>query len=73
MSEWKPIETAPKDGTLILVCNKWGSWLAKYQEIFSTGFKPENPWLVMLLNMRHMVGAPNYRPTHWMPLPEPAL
>lgn len=71
MSEWKPIETAPKDDTTILVSSKWGTWVAKYVGEYGTGFRPENPWFVMMLNMRHLGNAPNYRPTHWMPLPAP--
>ncbi len=66
---WQPIETAPRDGTLIIVSNRYGAWLAKYLETFPTGYRPANPWFVMLLNMQHMRNPPNYIPTHWMPLP----
>jgi len=66
---WQSIETAPKDGTLIIVSNRYGAWLAKYIETFPTGYRPANPWFVMLLNMQHMSNSPNYIPTHWMPLP----
>lgn len=71
MAEWQPIETAPKDGTVVLVCNRYGTWVAKHQEVYQSGYRPENPWFVMMLNMKHMSNPPNYRPTHWMPLPEP--
>jgi hypothetical protein len=70
-TEWHDISTAPKDGTVVLVCNEWGTWAAKYEEYCQSGFRPENPWFVMMLNMKHMSNAPNYRPTHWMPLPSP--
>ncbi|UOF77900.1 hypothetical protein [Caudoviricetes sp.] len=67
---WQPIETAPKDGTAILVCNaplydengflpvavRWRSYHpnAKGKEMF-----------------RDMVGTKIEFATHWMPLPEP--
>lgn len=71
MSEWKPIESAPKDGRKILLwfSDTWrrpgharfGHWLpdVKTKERFVQG-----GW-VCGLNRWH-----NF-PTHWMPLPEP--
>jgi hypothetical protein len=66
---WQPIETAPKDGTRILVFAKWmgGSeravvwWGPDARDNFSDGI-----W--------HAGFATTYVPevvTHWMPLPEP--
>lgn len=70
MPEWQPIETAPKDGAVILVCKrppkygrgnwKWGSVrLASWQGTY---------WLLM-----HQSGqyAQDDDLTGWMPLPEP--
>mgnify|MGYP006935484892 CR=1 FL=1 len=59
---WQPIETAPKDGTRILVCgpDKNGS---QYQDV--TGW-PRNwtgDWPTTY--MAYAAGPP----THWMPLP----
>ncbi len=69
-SGWMPIETAPKDGTLIVLGARNGVWLGKYLPLYGSGYKPENPWSSMLLNHDHM--AERYtRPTHWMPLPPP--
>lgn len=77
MSKWKPIETAPKDGTRILL---WfpndavavsGLWY-KYPEeregphVFSESFfdwSVDNDLIIM--------DDLNKYPTHWMPLPEP--
>jgi uncharacterized protein DUF551 len=66
--KWMPIETAPKDGTLLVLGAKNGVWLGKYRPIYASGFPANNPWSSMLLNHDHM--AERYtRPTHWMPLP----
>ena len=70
MSEWQPIETAPKDGTYIVVSDgvrvSLGLWVsdvdqgADYEgQIGMAGW-----WSVDL-------GAKLDRPTHWMPLPDP--
>lgn len=65
---WQPIETAPKDGTLVVLGAPNGVWLGKYLPIYQSGFRPENLWSSMMLNHDHM--AERYtRPTHWMPLP----
>ena len=67
---WRPVETAPKDGTLIVLGARNGVWLGKYVPVYQSGYRPENPWSSMLLNHDHM--AERYtRPTHWMPLPPP--
>ncbi len=67
---WRPIETAPKDGALIVLGARNGVWLGKYVPVYQSGYRPENPWSSMLLNHDHM--AERYtRPTHWMPLPPP--
>jgi hypothetical protein len=71
--EWQPIETAPKDGTPILVWRKAGIvWLAYWNDSFLhvqsdqhmpawVVFDCEDPWF-----------SETYQsPTHWQPLPEP--
>lgn len=82
MSEWQPIETAPKDGTEIIAiyCCDYG-----YQE------KPTvyGPWTVSFLMGKWMASwgnstviesegywgsdykVPDIDPTHWQPLPPP--
>lgn len=79
---WKPIETAPKDGTEII-----GIYVMKY----SFGERPTvyGPWTVayklgqwvaswdgsFVLESEGYWGAecktPDIEPTHWMPLPPP--
>ena len=70
---WQPIETAPKDGTLIDVWDgrirvadvRWcqeSLWSAQDRRSLKTGFcvnDPEYGWCLL------------ENPTHWMPLPAP--
>lgn len=67
MSEWRPIETAPKDGTWVLVCgNGWDvqmAWFALNRRINKAYWKNSLEWDDYDLADKH--------PTHWMPLPEP--
>jgi Lar family restriction alleviation protein len=68
--EWQPIETAPKDGTCILVSNEYGSWIAKYVPEYQSGYRPAVPWMSMMLNHDHMRwGVRALVPTNWQPLP----
>ena len=58
--KWQPLETAPKDGTEILVYTKCGSfYVVSYDDVFSA------PWRV-----RNDEGISEAAPTHWMPLPD---
>lgn len=73
-SLWQPIETAPKDGTQILVCGgTYGCDYVPYE--FSGTFKGVAcaVWDEDDYESWSEAGErPNwYRPTHWMPLPEP--
>jgi hypothetical protein len=59
---WRPIETAPKDGTRILLgCNAEVDagryWRSENQR------NPRERWV--------WNGWPKYQPTHWKPLPDP--
>ena len=56
---WRPIETAPKDGTLFLAVTKDGRMMIFRGDL-----------LAHTMNMRtpdHLT----FPATHWMPLPEP--
>ena len=76
MANWQPIETAPKDGTLLLLYSNteyykevvFGSWRcdnSDYEESepmwLDTSY---DDWSIGLNS------CPLY-PTHWMPVPEP--
>ena len=69
-SEWKPIDSAPRDGRFIDVWGfgqrftdvqyKYGDWWQLYTD--EDGF----------IDTRQLkVGHGYIQPTHWMPLPEP--
>jgi hypothetical protein len=70
--EWQPIESAPKDGTLILVTGRFG---ANQRPTPCDAWQraPRIAWFEM---HRTWLGFPSSKaldgePTHWMPLPEP--
>jgi hypothetical protein len=72
MSEWQTIETAPKDGTKILlfyqdqrrvVCGRWD--LDRYSK------KPRPHWTSDLERLYGRLFHRETSPTHWQPLPEP--
>jgi hypothetical protein len=71
--EWMPIETAPKDGTAILLAtDSGGVWIGKYMPVYQSGFAPRNPWFSLMLNHDYHGGLRGaFLPTHWMPLPPP--
>jgi hypothetical protein len=61
MSEWQSIETAPKDGTVILAYRYQLGSLSWLIVMFNRG---SDTWFDYYTGMQVF-------PTHWMPLPEP--
>ena len=72
--DWQPIESAPKDGTPVLLFDPVfqrhiGSFV---EEWYKTEYVPEHrtytrqKW-VCWSNRTNL----DFKPTHWMPLPEP--
>lgn len=62
MSEWQPIETAPKDGTRILM----------FHPRDDGDVNIRMAWWVVDRFGGHGWSFPSWSgPTHWMPLPEP--
>lgn len=72
MSEWQPIETAPKDGTMILVWDESSSpgVVAAY---FLSETHDDEEWSGWIYGDQLLADADpeGPLPTHWMPLPEP--
>jgi hypothetical protein len=73
--EWQPIETAPKDGTAILVWNGLNSGFYTREQDMGVAL-----WRKQAFpgndRMRWCAkdccdGVTTYEPTHWMPLPDP--
>lgn len=64
MSEWQPIETAPKDGRGVLVSNGQAvgeaTFFAEYDGWWWAGSCPTDYCDFQVDN-----------PTHWMPIPDP--
>ena len=70
---WLPIESAPMDGTYVLLASEHGCWVAKYHPVYQSGYRPENPWSSMMLNHDHIPREVRYaKPTRWKPLQPPA-
>ena len=59
--EWKPIETAPKDGNEVLGCRAGQKWRQVLGWQWGSG--GYDGW--------YNSGGRNYDPTHWMLLPDP--
>lgn len=67
MSEWQPIETAPKDGTAILV---WDGKLVYEAEWWDAWYADSSKPGWMIANCDEEYGF-YVKATHWMPLPTP--
>jgi len=65
MSEWQPIETAPKDGTGILVCDAAIAGGSMNVVSYTNEDWPQ-VWETQEFSVYHVDAF-----THWMPLPEP--
>lgn len=63
MTQWQPIETAPKDGTLVLTA------------CAPTGIITPSEWMteVRWMDEREPQWFPLRDATHWMPLPPPPV
>jgi hypothetical protein len=78
MTDWQPIETAPKDGTPILLFTPGvrssavgpvgvGRWVESQTVKYGRIVDDRRYWLVNGL----VLALPHDKPSHWMPLPPP--
>ena len=66
MTEWQPIETAPKDDTVV---DLWAKRWDPETDSFHGERFPNCSWKKTINYWKGL--SPTYRATHWMPLPEP--
>lgn len=67
-SDWQPIETAPMDGTELLLSGpSWNGMKPDEPPYFAVGLWQSGAW------REGEDGSRLWSPTHWMPLPEPPV
>jgi hypothetical protein len=80
--EWQPIETAPKDGTVVLLTWMDGLthqpaeiWPMQWGHIQRNGLFPERTgmWVSPDGSVTWNGSADDFGPTHWMPAPPPTV
>lgn len=77
MSEWQPIETAPKDGTWVLLYFDGWDRPDVYEgqpTIYAGQWSTENHWRESgdwYVDWHDLTQYHIGPPTHWMPLPDP--
>ena len=76
--DWKPISTAPKDGTKVLIVNPLGamdvsSYVRNWQErrVFVRPGINGDIYKSVLEDLGRWGSDTAFNPTHWMPLPPP--
>jgi hypothetical protein len=70
MSEdWQPIETAPQDGSWILLCTTDGKMAVCTWDKLSYNW--EKQWVYGPNGHEHSFRSGFYEATHWKPLPTP--
>ena len=71
MTEWRPIETAPKDGTFILLAGPSG-YITTPIRVSVGRYDPERrPYSPWQTHSDDDFTDDGEEPTHWMPLPNP--
>ena len=72
---WRPIESAPKDGTRILACDRYQDLFVAYWMNDRAWFR-HSGWVYYTNDYEGSDGCMVFnigecQPTHWMPLPSP--
>jgi hypothetical protein len=70
MSEWQPIETAPKDKYILLYCSRFGIIRGKWSDE-QYAKTPRPYWRHDKTDLYGIRDTRDDQPTHWMPLPNP--
>lgn len=68
LTEWKPIETAPKDTEVLLYCNKFIPLYIGKKRYGSLGEPQQDEF-----EWRCSSSGRFANPTYWMPLPQPPI
>lgn len=69
--EWHPIETAPKDGTSVLLIHRDSPqipWAAQWRPYWPRG--PEAGYWYSVFDCGPVTSVPDQWPTHWAKIPE---
>lgn len=69
--QWLPIESAPKDGTEILLFEPRGAVARRYSLNASSGTMFAGRFKTLYQSWSSTPGDYQRKPTHWMPLPDP--
>ena len=73
MMEWQPIETAPRDGTLVILGSNKEVGEGSYVKYSGGGHKVDG-WVLSTDHHgldHYYADIMQHPPTHWMPLPPP--
>ena len=78
MTNWQPIETAPKDGTWILVYAPPKEYIRDTRQMYlatweSLYYNCAKEWAYGQNGYEHAFRSGAYDVTHWMPLPKPPV
>lgn len=72
LDDWEPIESAPRDGTRVLLhFPHWGAIEGRYEEVITRGHMGRSRKLTWRFTDRLIDADESHQPTHWKPLPNP--
>ncbi len=69
--KWQPIETAPRDGCVLLMAEDGPVTGLKARHVFSAYWSPDERYFNGGCWKSPVSSQLVFLPTHWMPLPEP--